>query len=98
MSIQEKIEKLGINLPKAADPVGSYVASKISGKFLFISGQISIDDKGNLIKGKIGKDALEAWKKNQDDIPEGATSFKESQEIVQTNSEPFDFNLQEDHE
>ena len=49
-------------------------------------------------KGKIGKDALEAWKKNQDDIPEGATSFKESQEIVQTNSEPFDFNLQEDHE
>ena len=56
MSIQEKIEKLGINLPKAADPVGSYVASKISGKFLFISGQISIDDKGNLIKGKIGKD------------------------------------------
>ena len=56
MSIQEKIEKLGINLPTAADPVGSYVASKISGKFLFISGQISIDDKGNLIKGKIGKD------------------------------------------
>ena len=56
MSIQEKIEKLGINLPAAADPVGSYVASKISGKFLFISGQISIDDKGNLIKGKIGKD------------------------------------------
>ena len=50
------IEKLGINLPAAADPVGSYVASKISGKFLFISGQISIDDKGNLIKGKIGKD------------------------------------------
>ena len=25
-------------------------------KFLFISGQISIDEKGNLIKGKIGKD------------------------------------------
>ena len=29
---------------------------QISGKILFISGQISIDDKGNLIKGKIGKD------------------------------------------
>ncbi len=29
---------------------------KISGKILFISGQISIDEKGELIKGKVGKD------------------------------------------
>ena len=56
MTIEKKIEELGISLPKATDPVGSYVATKISGKFLFISGQISIDDKGTLIKGKLGKD------------------------------------------
>ena len=37
-------------------PVGSYVAAKISGKTLFISGQISIDENGKLIKGKLGKD------------------------------------------
>ena len=43
-------------MPSAADPVGSYVASKIVGKLLYISGQISIDNKGNLIKGKLGKD------------------------------------------
>ena len=55
MSIDKKIKELNIVLPKAADPVGSYLASKISGNFLFISGQISMDDKGNLIKGKIGK-------------------------------------------
>ena len=32
------------------------MASKIVGKLLFISGQISIDEKGNLIKGKVGED------------------------------------------
>tara|TARA_B100001057_G_scaffold353684_1_gene355598 strand:+ start:579 stop:1040 length:462 start_codon:yes stop_codon:yes gene_type:complete len=56
MSYEKKIIELGIKLPIAADPVGSYVATKISGKILFISGQISIDENGNLIKGKIGKD------------------------------------------
>ena len=56
MSFEEKIKELSINLPKAADPVGSYVATKISGKFLFISGQISMSQDGELIKGKIGKD------------------------------------------
>jgi len=56
MTAEDKIKELKIHLPKAADPVGSYVASKISGKFLFISGQISMDEKGNLIKGKLGKD------------------------------------------
>tara|TARA_B110001454_G_scaffold145379_1_gene134874 strand:+ start:583 stop:1041 length:459 start_codon:yes stop_codon:yes gene_type:complete len=53
---EEKINKLGITLPKAPDPVGSYVASKIIGKLLYISGQISINDKSELIKGKLGKD------------------------------------------
>ena len=56
MLFQKKIDELGIKLPKAADPVGSYVAAKISGKMLFISGQISIDENGELIKGKVGKD------------------------------------------
>ena len=56
MSFEQKIKELSINLPKAADPVGSYVATKISGKFLFISGQISKSQDGELIKGKIGKD------------------------------------------
>jgi len=56
MSYEKKINELGIKLPKAADPVGSYVATKIAGKMLFISGQISIDENGQLIKGKIGKD------------------------------------------
>ena len=56
MNYENKIKELKINLPKAANPVGSYVATKIVGKMLFISGQISMDEKGNLIKGKVGKD------------------------------------------
>ena len=56
MSIEEKIKELKIKLPDPKDPVGAYVASKIVGNLLYISGQISINDKGELIKGKIGKD------------------------------------------
>ncbi len=56
MSYENKIKELGITLPEAKAPVGNYVAVKILGKMLFISGQISIDDDGNLIKGKVGKD------------------------------------------
>ena len=56
MSAEQNIEKLQIKLPEAKAPVGNYVATKISGKILFVSGQISIDENGQLIKGKVGKD------------------------------------------
>ena len=56
MSFEDKISELKLLLPEARDPVGSYVASKIVGKMLFISGQISIATNGELIKGKLGKE------------------------------------------
>ena len=56
MTINKKIEELKIVLPEAKAPVGSYVATKIVGKLLFISGQISINENGELIKGKIGQE------------------------------------------
>ena len=56
MSYESKIKDQGIILPEAKAPVGNYLASKIVGKMLFISGQISIDESGQLIKGKVGKD------------------------------------------
>ena len=43
-------------MPNAPDPVGSYVATKIVSKFLYISGQVSINEKGEFIKGKVGKE------------------------------------------
>ena len=56
MSFEKKLNELNIKLPEAKAPVGNYVATKVTGKLLFVSGQISIDENGQLIKGKIGKD------------------------------------------
>ena len=56
MSYEDNLKKLNIKLPEAKAPVGNYVATKISGKMLFVSGQVSIDENDELIKGKVGKD------------------------------------------
>ena len=56
MNFDDKIKELKIELPAAKAPVGSYLATKISGKLLYVSGQISINSNGELIKGKVGKD------------------------------------------
>tara|TARA_B100000767_G_scaffold252422_1_gene256171 strand:- start:150 stop:611 length:462 start_codon:yes stop_codon:yes gene_type:complete len=56
MTFEAKIKELNIELPDAKAPVGSYVASKVTGKMLFISGQISIAANGDLIKGKLGRE------------------------------------------
>ena len=53
---EKKLSELNIQLPKAPDPVGAYVAFKIINKMLFISGQLPIDINEKIIKGKIGKD------------------------------------------
>ena len=56
MNYDDKITELKIILPEAKAPVGSYVATKIVGKLLYVSGQISINSNGDLIKGKVGKE------------------------------------------
>ncbi|MBD1167234.1 RidA family protein [Pelagibacterales bacterium SAG-MED09] len=56
MSFDKKILELDIQLPEAKAPAGNYVATKIIGKLLYISGQISTTADGKLIKGKIGKE------------------------------------------
>ena len=52
--IEENLKKLKIELPNAPDPVGAYVAFKIIGNLLYISGQLPIGKDGKIIKGKIG--------------------------------------------
>tara|TARA_B100001250_G_scaffold409407_1_gene433672 strand:- start:853 stop:1314 length:462 start_codon:yes stop_codon:yes gene_type:complete len=56
VSAEDNIKKNNLILPKAPDPVGSYVATKKVDNFLYISGQISMDSESKLIKGKLGKD------------------------------------------
>jgi enamine deaminase RidA (YjgF/YER057c/UK114 family) len=64
MNYEDKIKELKIELPEAKAPVGAYVATKISGNLLYVSGQISMNSSGELIKGKVGKDLTtdEAYK------------------------------------
>ena len=64
MNFEDKIKELQLELPEAKAPVGSYVATKITGNLLYVSGQISMNSKGELIKGKVGKDLTtdEAYK------------------------------------
>ena len=54
MNIEKNIKKLNIILPNPPNPVGAYTAFKKVGNLLFISGQISLEGNGNLIKGKVG--------------------------------------------
>jgi len=55
MSVKEKLKSLNIDLPKAPNPVGSYVAHKKIGNLIYISGQLPIKTGGQLIKGKLGE-------------------------------------------
>jgi enamine deaminase RidA (YjgF/YER057c/UK114 family) len=56
VAVEEKIKKLNIELPEPKNPVGAYAATIRSGNLLYVSGQISVDSKGDLIKGKLGID------------------------------------------
>lgn len=61
MSIDQRLNELNIRLPQAAAPVAAYVPTVETGGVLHISGQISIDEDGSLIKGRLGEDTdLEA--------------------------------------
>ena len=64
MNFEDKITEMKIELPEAKPPVGNYVATKIVGDLLYVSGQVSINSNGELIKGKVGKDLTtdEAYK------------------------------------
>ena len=56
MSAEDNLAKLQIKLPEPKSPVGAYTATKIVGNLLYISGQISLNENGELLKGKVGKD------------------------------------------
>ena len=56
MSIDQRLAELGIILPEPAAPVAAYVPAVELGGLLHISGQISFDEDGGLIKGRLGED------------------------------------------
>ncbi len=56
MDLINKINALGLKLPKAPKPVGVYRPILIVDKCLFVSGQGPLKTDGKLITGKVGKD------------------------------------------
>ena len=56
MTIEENLKKNLLSIPNPPEPVGNYVAYNQTGNLIFISGQLPIDEKGEMIKGKVGKD------------------------------------------
>lgn len=54
-AIEARLAELGVTLPDAPAPAANYVPFVISGKTVYVSGQISADANG-FIKGKLGAD------------------------------------------
>lgn len=56
MSIEAKLQELGIVLPEAPKPVAAYVPFVQSGDLVFTAGQIAIAGGEIKFKGKVGKE------------------------------------------
>jgi len=54
-NIEDRLSDLGIVLPTPATPVANYVSYVLSGNLLFIAGQTSVDEDGNMITGRVGE-------------------------------------------
>lgn len=54
--IDARLAQLGITLPEPPAPVASYVPYVVSGKLVFISGQVTIADGGLKYVGIVGKE------------------------------------------
>ena len=57
MSIDQRLAELGITLPQPAAPVAAYVPVVVAGGFAHVSGQVCLDENGQMIIGKLGDDA-----------------------------------------
>jgi len=56
LSYEERAKSIGITIPKAATPVGSYVPAVQTGQLIFVAGQGSMRQDGPAFKGKVGQD------------------------------------------
>jgi enamine deaminase RidA (YjgF/YER057c/UK114 family) len=58
-SPEAKLAALGLTLPVTSTPIANYVPAVRSGKLVFLSGHIPRDAAGQVIAGKVGRDATE---------------------------------------
>jgi enamine deaminase RidA (YjgF/YER057c/UK114 family) len=60
MSIELRLQELGLALPSAPKPVGNYSAAVRSGGLLFLSGQLPIENGAPRYSGRVGGELSEA--------------------------------------
>ena len=53
--IEERLLELNIEIPKPLIPLGSYIPAVISGSFVYVSGQLPIQNGELLYKGRVGE-------------------------------------------
>jgi len=53
--VEAKLEQLGLELPEAPAPAANYVPYVVTGKLVFVAGQVSRGPKG-FITGKLGRE------------------------------------------
>ena len=56
MSIESRLEELGLNLPTAPPPAANYKPCVRFGNLLFLSGQLPMADGEMKYSGRVGKD------------------------------------------
>jgi len=56
MELQNKLSELGLSLPKVAAPAANYVPYVVSGKTLYIAGQIPFLNGEKMHMGRLGED------------------------------------------
>ena len=53
MTVSRRLTELGISLPRATPPIGSYVPARRAGHLLYISGHLAKRD-GTVVTGRVG--------------------------------------------
>lgn len=56
MSVEAKLEELGLKLPAPAKPMANYVSAVQTGNLVFLSGHGPLKEDGTLVRGKLGGD------------------------------------------
>lgn len=54
--IEARLAELGLELPRPARPVGTYVPYVVTGSLVFVSGQVPLALEGIAYRGKLGRD------------------------------------------
>ncbi len=54
--IETRLQELGIELPEAASPAANYIPYVVSGKLIFVAGQITLKNGKIEYTGKVGDD------------------------------------------